>query len=337
MIYEGTNKCFGSKGGDPPRKDAYFTTAIATSRDWGHSWPTYRGTPEFKFVPLPEENTKQGPEARFGALGGSVCEGNDCGTAPPFNYGRYPVLGPKTSIAHAMASGKTLGGDMGETEPSAFHDDVTSNAAQYLYVVHSYLPGILDKPPLLNGRRSDLMIARAPLNGGSLAVVNFLKWDGSGYVNPGLGGDDAPIFPSGPYANCGDETQSRQMGSISYVEGTKQYLLTFVCASPTDPSLGGPPSIRDPDITGAAWFYSTSYHLDNPVWSAPKEIIGSWSTFGPGAFNYKGNYPTFMSLDSKPGHLLTNGYVFYLWGSPTGNTPPPGRQYSSRYFTIKIQ
>jgi hypothetical protein len=55
-----------------------------------------------------------------------------------------------------------------------------------------------------------------------------------------------------------------------------------------------------------------------------------------GCSSYKGFYPTLMSLDKKPGHLGTSGYVFYLWGCQTASTPPPGRQYSSRAFTITI-
>ncbi len=39
----------------------------------------------------------------------------------------------------------------------------------------------------------------------------------------------------------------------------------------------------------------------------------------------------------KPAHLSTSGgYVFYLWGCQTAGTPPPGRQFSSRAFTIAL-
>ena len=41
-----------------------------------------------------------------------------------------------------------------------------------------------------------------------------------------------------------------------------------------------------------------------------------------------------MSLGAKSGHISTSGYVFYLLGCQTDQTPPPGRQYSSRAFTI---
>ena len=53
--------------------------------------------------------------------------------------------------------------------------------------------------------------------------------------------------------------------------------------------------------------------------------------------DYKGWYPTLMSLGKKPGRLSTTGYVFYLWGCQTGDTPLPGRQYSSRAFTITLE
>ncbi len=132
------------------------------------------------------------------------------------------------------------------------------------------------------------------------------------------------------------------MGSISYVEETQQYLLVFVCASPTDPE----PTKADPGggQNGAAWFYSTidanQYDLSHQErWSIPLEISGSWSQFtgthnGPGCFrNFNGWYPTFMSLHHKPGHLSMDGFVFYLSGCTDTDTPG-GRQFSTRIFTI---
>lgn len=91
---------------------------------------------------------------------------------------------------------------------------------------------------------------------------------------------------------------------------------------------------------GAAWFYSTSYDVTDPrKWTTPREIAGSWSQFDTagGCGSYKGWYPTLMSLNRKPGHLsTTNAYAFYLWGCQTGDTPPPGRQYSSRVLTMTL-
>ena len=126
------------------------------------------------------------------------------------------------------------------------------------------------------------------------------------------------------------------MPSISYVEETHQYLLTFVCLSPTDPSTGSGPA-------GAAWFNSTldatRYDLSRQdKWSAPQEIIGSWSPYdsnnqcGSGSFRYySGWYPSFMSMGRKPGHLSTSGYVFFLKGCAGGGS---GREFSSRTFTM---
>jgi hypothetical protein len=118
------------------------------------------------------------------------------------------------------------------------------------------------------------------------------------------------------------------------VEATQQYLLLFTCRSPSDPAVG--PGSGN---TGVAWFYSTSTDLSDPTkWTTPQEIAGSWSEIDSsgGCPSYKGWYPTIMSLGSKPGHLSTSGYVFYLWGCETGagDANAPNRQFSSRAFTI---
>ncbi len=52
--------------------------------------------------------------------------------------------------------------------------------------------------------------------------------------------------------------------------------------------------------------------------------------------DYKGWYPTLMSLGAKPGHLSTSAYGFYLWGCQGAGTPG-GRQYSSRAFTMTLE
>lgn len=121
------------------------------------------------------------------------------------------------------------------------------------------------------------------------------------------------------------------MASISYVAATRQYLLTSVCMSPNgNPATGmGKP--------GAAWFFSTSYDLSQPdEWTTPQQIIGSWRPYDPNISNcnsYNGWYPSFMSLGQKSGYLATTGYVFYMQGCSSGDTPG-GRQYSTRTFTI---
>ncbi|MGA2714607.1 MAG: IPT/TIG domain-containing protein, partial [Bryobacteraceae bacterium] len=254
-------------------------------------------------------------------------------TAPPANYGRYPVLSPSVSIVKAMASGAPLPSSMGDSEMSAFVDDAATNPAQYIYAVYNYKggTGVLTDP---NAPNNGVMIARAQLNGGT-APLSFLKWNGQGFGAAGMGGYDTPVFPSGSFSNCAGPGQISYGASISYVDVTQQYLLTFVCDSPGDPALGqvaGAPR-------GGAWFYSTSYSLSNPgQWTPPQEITGSWAPFDQsgGCSSYKGFYPTLMSLGAKTGHLSTSGYVFYLYGCQTDNTPPPGRLYSSRSFTITL-
>jgi uncharacterized protein (TIGR03437 family) len=327
MIYEGTNTCLGSTGGTSPRKGAYITLGAATSLDYGHTWPSYRASPSFSFVPLPDANKTQGPNAPAGALGNLVCMGTSCAVTPAASYGRYAILSPQPSLASLMATGNQLGSLVGDSEPSAFVDDVSSSSAPYLYAVHGYLSST-------SGVDGDLTLARAQLNGGT-APLTFAKWNGQSFSSPGVGGVEAAILPSGSFQNCRAATQSRHSGSIDYVDTTAQYLLIFVCDSPTDPAAGAGSS----GARGSAWFYATSYDVSDPTqWTTPQEITGSfgpWDSSG-GCVSYKGWYPTLMSLGSKPGHLSTSGYVFYLWGCEggAGDTSAPKRQFSSRAFTI---
>src|SRR5262249_52652259 len=160
----------------------------------------YRGSPyggnsSFRFIPLPGANPTQGPNAPFGALGSSICLGNDCATTPPANYGRYAVLSPPLSLATLMATGQTLSNDnIGDSEPSAFMDDASLGPTQYVYAVHGYLPG----SPLPDNRTDDLAISRAQLNGGS-APLSFMKWNGQAFGELGLGGAESPILPDGAF------------------------------------------------------------------------------------------------------------------------------------------
>lgn len=355
MIYEGTNRCIGLNGGDNvlAGNSFYSTIAVATSNDFGHTWPSYRymlDSNGLSTYPLPSQNPSTGPEAPGGARGNSVCIGNDCTAAPwppDSNYGRYAALHPQVTIADAMQSKVTEGGlldSMGDAVPTAFVDNVRTGRdadfdeedggrAPYLYEVHNYTLGPLglDHPQLPNGQHSDLMIARARLNGGT-APLAFKKWYRGSFSEPGLGGLESSIFSSGAFENCEASGQLKTMGSISYVEATRQYLLTFVCISPHgDPSThaAGP---------GAAWFFSTNDDLARQdQWSTPQEIIGSWSPFDPKSTNcndYNGWYPSFMSLNHQPGHLTTSGYVFYMKGCSGGGLTYGGRQFSTRVFMM---
>jgi hypothetical protein len=331
MVYEGTNACIGNAGGPISNTDDdYISLAIATSLDYGKSWPTYRGNPPtFTFSPLPGVNQSQAPNAPMGALGADVCVGNDCSTTPAASYGRYPVVTPPVSLDTLMKAGVALSAKYGEQEISGFVDDASPSSPPYLYV-----------------NSGDVRIAQAPLNGGHTPLT-FEKWDGHAFASPGLGGPEASVLPAGPggsFTNCLAAAQNQFGSSISYVDSTKQYLLTFVCVSNGDPKYGP----NQPGATeGAAWFYATSYSASDPTqWSKPdplgnpqpREIAGSWSPFDQTSTTcpaFKGWYPSFMSLDADPGHLSNSGHVFYLNGCQGGGSgQAPARQFASRAFKI---
>ena len=364
MTYEGTNRCLGLNRAKVGTNNFFSSIGIATSLDGGHTWPTYAAN----FVAPPSTNATIGPYAAEGAMGANVCMGSDCSTGVPATYGRYSVLTPVVypQEANSLSPGGLLT-HVGDSEPSAFVDDVSTSPNQYVYIVHGYDPGqfACDSGANCNPSisapyelTSDLTIARGQLNGGT-APLSFTKWYQGGFTQAGRGEDgggaETPIFSVDPngYLNCLAPDQARAMGSISYVQETQQYLLTFVCASPSDPySTSDPANAVNPNPAqlGAAWFYSTMDAIKSDLshedqWSKPLEISGSWSLFanqhngGPvgGCFrNYDGWYPTFMSLNHKPGHLSTTGYVFYMNGC-TDDTTPNGRRFSSRTFTITTQ
>jgi hypothetical protein len=370
MIYEGTSRCVGLSGGTSS-SNFYSTIGVATSVDFGHTWPTYRRN----WVELPDLNPTNGPEAPLGAFGNDVCFGNDCTQTPPHFYGRYAVLSPPVTLeTAATAFASTPGGlpmNMGNTEPAAFVDDVSRGHDRYVYTVAGYLPGPaglgaqFSNPPLPNGVVTDLVVSRARLNGG-VAPLEFTNWyagsfDVTRVIPPGEtcnwwepcrtisnigsgnfgGGLQTPVLPfvDGPDAHksCQDATvQARVMGSISYVEDTQQYLLLFVCTSHVNPET-------NETGDGAAWFYSTTAASgeglsDQSQWSTPQMILGSWNMF-PSAKDAgcaranKGWYPTIMSMGTKPSHLSTTGYIFYMEGCTDGSTTG-GRKYSSRQSTI---
>lgn len=318
MIYEGANDCPGNVGGDKTGDGAYISFGIATSLDYGKTWPTYRATPTFSFVPMPDSNRTQAPNAPSGAMGTNVCIGNDCATTPPAVYGRYQVIAPPNSIASVMATGKPLQSSYGMQNLSGFLDDVRSDPAPYFYIVYN--------------ASKDLAIARAQFGGS--APLTFKKWDGRSFAAPGIGGVEAQLLPSGARQNCGGSLQNRTNGSIDYLDATQQYILFFTCTSNGDPA-----GSSNTGNAGAAWFYSTSFDLTDPTqWTVPQEITGSWVEFNnSGACNsFPGWYHTWMSLGSKPGHISSEGHVLYLWGCENNTPTAPLRQLSSRAFTITV-
>ncbi len=358
MVYEGTNACAGSINGQASRA-FYATIAIATSGDFGHTWPSYRylldsnGNLQFPLPlknpcstvscqpptpylcmryfggppppqPQPLQRTNQGhtcygPNAPGGAFGDSVCVLNHCHVRPPSTYGRYPILSPTPSLASVIRT--RLNAPLGYSAPSAFLDDVGGNASPSLYVV--------------SADRGDLVVARAQLNGGR-APLKFSNGYGGSFSTPGIGGPASPISyraGQGTRASCQAQHQHRIDGSISYVGLAHAYLLTFVCLSPK-----GDPADTSSHTAGAAWFFAVADSLGRQdQWSAPQEIQGSFAptnTANPSC--YEGWYPTFMSLNDEPGHLEATGYVFYTRGCLGGQSLPVLRRYYTRAFTIAL-
>jgi hypothetical protein len=351
MVYEGTNTCIGTTTTTHMDSHFYSTLAIATSADFGHTWPTYKAN----FTPLPGANPSQGPMAELGAWGKDVCWGNFCSTInllqPPPQFGRYAVSGPATSIASAILdSPGGLQGDVGDSEPAAFVDDVHPGAPLYAYIVHVYEPGPFPADtPLPLGEPSGLAVSRIGLDGG-LERLQATHWYGEKFEEPGLanagGGHESPIFPNlhpslEGYQHCLAPTQRRSGASISYSEVTHEYVLIFVCLSQTDPvdQTGSLPT--NVKFTGGAWFYSTMnadlFNLSNQdQWSTPGEIQGSWAPHdtNPCANGeyLDGWYPSAMSLGAKPGHLNPDGYIFYMKGCIAA----AGRTFSTRQFTLHM-
>ncbi len=369
MVYEGSNRCIGLTSASNVGNNFYSTIGIATSMDQGHTWPVYKAN----FTALPQINQNMGPVAALGAYGKDVCIGNYCSDIiilqPPDQYGRYAVSGPVTTVAEANAgSPGGLTRNTGDSEPAAFIDDVLGRGPQpYVYAVHTYNPGpfLADSPvyPQFPQIQFDISVSRAKLNGGRTRL-QFEHWYNGQFNEPGLpgslgGGHESLLFPVlvadlPHYKQCLAPTQRRSSASISYSKQTHEYVLVFVCTSPTDPLIETNCQSKNLNIcqngkpTGGAWFYSTidadQYDLSHQEqWVAPREMLQSWSLFAaagcgansPGE-NFNGWYPSLMSPKTEPGHLGGGGWVFYMSGCQGGQTPG-SRVYSSRYFTIAAQ
>ncbi|MBV8159908.1 MAG: hypothetical protein JO265_03190 [Acidimicrobiia bacterium] len=366
MVYEGTNLCIGQTGKTNDASGHFYSTiGIATSDDQGRTWPAYRSVDTAFPVPTQDPGSQSkpftlSPHAGEGETGAGVCTGDNCTSTPGPDYGRYAVVSPAVSIDSAMAAyppGSPLAANTGDSQPAAFIDDVAPGHSTYLYETSIYTPGpsALGNPSLPGGETFDIVVSRAALTGGN-APLTFEKWHfdptsarAGSFSQPGNGGAESPIFQpgetgwSGAAVNCEAPTQTRSQPSISYVQSTKQYLLTFLCgaSSNPDPTAGGGTAPGG----GAALFWSTTADLSREdQWSTPVEVDNSWSalfTNGSKTCGYNGNYPTFMSVAPSghtvsPGQLLDTGYVFYMDGCTEGAKHNSGghRQYSVRTFAI---
>lgn len=260
-----------------------------------------------------------------------------------------------TTISDAIAqSAGGLAQNTGDSEPAAFVDDVHGGSPIYAYVVHTYNPGPFAADsqlyPASPEVQFDLAISRLALNGGA-ARLQATKWYQGNWNEAGLGSDggghESPIFPHlnntlALYKHCLAPSQSRSSASISYSDITNEYVLLFVCLSPTEPQTET--AYQSGSVTGGAWFYATidatAYDLSHQdQWSIPSEVANSWSPFaqnGGCVQDFNGWYPDLMSIGAKPGHLGAQGYAFYMNGC-TGKETTSGRVYSTRAFTIQTQ
>ena len=170
-------------------------------------------------------------------------------------------------------------------------------------------------PGLADGRATDLMLARAQLNGGA-GKLNFLKWNGGSYASPGIGGvETISILADGNFASCGDVSQTRAEGRSAMSTPSSN----IFCSSSAIPRAT-PPSVTRAEERwaprGSSGDDFPSRFRDPTQWSRPQEITGTWSLWDTtsGCDNYPGWYPTAMSLTGNPGHLSLTGYIFYLSG-----------------------
>jgi uncharacterized protein (TIGR03437 family) len=234
------------------------------------------------------DNGKTWPPSANGALG---------------NAARHPVLvsnEPEPSTPHTP---------MGNAIPSAFVDSRSLDGNQYLYATYTFHSD--------TGAADGLVrVARAKLGPDPLT---FLKWYNGSFSQPGVGGLDNGVPPSG---GCGASVLQEQP-QINFNDDLGMYLLTFVCQSK--------------GIAG--WYYSTATSLDLQDWTAPQLIANSQFPFVPncGGNGTSGNqfdgwYPSFMSPGAEAGHTKLTGMVFFQNGCDTGT-----RVFASRTFTITTQ
>ena len=204
---------------------------------------------------------------------------------------RYPVLKGST-LEPTVADTNPM--NRGDALPSAFVD------RNYLYVTYLFAGS------------GEIRVARAKLGGSG--QLEFKKWYNGAFSEPGIGGLDSSVLPSGV---C----QGENMGQISYNDALGLYMLTFDCKL-----QGG---------AQEAWAFSTATSLDRQDWTAPQIIENSQfpvtrpcDASGYGAL-FDGWYPSFMSPGAAAGHLSKTGFAFFLNGCDAGK-----RTFDSRAFTI---
>lgn len=224
---------------------------------------------------------------------------------------RHPALKsdtpePTINTTHAL----------GDAIPSAFVD------RNYVYVVYSHAAGTA----------SDglVRVARAKVDGDDhgadwdhgdgVGLLEFYKWNGSAFDQPGIGGLDMGPVP-------GSGCPGRQsMAEISYNDDLGLYFMIFVCNSFSVDGYG-------------SWFYSTATSLDLQDWTPPemiggsrKQIVGPCNLKDNTGNEFDGFYPSFMSPGAEQGHTRLTGKVFFLRGCDTGGD----RAFLSRTFTITL-
>jgi uncharacterized protein (TIGR03437 family) len=206
---------------------------------------------------------------------------------------RHPVIQspePQPTVPHGL---------LGDTIPSGFVDK-SASGDYYLYVSYNYF-----------STSGDVLVrvARAKLGADPLT---FLKWYNGSFSQPGIGGLDSALTPSG---GCGNH-------EISYNDDLGLYLLILECnLGPADALVGG-------------WYYATATSLDLEDWTAPQLIQNSQYPFAacPGQLStdFDGRHPSTISPGAASGHTKLTGYIFFTHTT----CDLTARQFLSRTFTI---
>jgi len=229
------------------------------------------------------------------------------------NATRRPVF--KSAISEPPTGSST---PLGNAIPSGFID-INNLGEVFLYVTYGNHDG--------NPADDSLRVGRAKLgqiwgflwnNLIPYDQLQFYKWYNNSFSEPGIGGLDSSVLPSG----CPGK---QQMGEITRNDDLAFYMMIFVC---------------NPSSTGnAAWYYSTATSLELQNWTNPRPITNSEKTVtspcnlvDKTGSKFDGFYPSFMSPGAPTGHLRLSGRAFFMSGCDTG-----GRILGSRAFTITTE